>query len=283
MEVAWLPAGGGPEVRASAVVRYRPARTYFWSLVWFLQEMVIFAVGARVFWKRPRDESARLFFWLCMVTVGAYMGGYHWTEIVVEPELIYPFAFFALFVPVVSLHFYLVFPRVNPILRSPGDGPSCSRLYGVPTVFLGVLWAFMFRMSLLRGRSGPEAAAALESTLWWIKCLAFGYIAARRSGSSASATSALRASYRSAANQGGAEPGLLDPAGDPKLGDPADRLPPLEQTTGSPSGSGFLLERGVADVRGLAPLYARLRDQHHPLQADGWSRRSTTGASSTSW
>ena len=45
------------------------------------------------------------------------MGGYHWTEIVVEPVLIYLFAVFAVFVPVVSLHFYLVFPRINPIFE----------------------------------------------------------------------------------------------------------------------------------------------------------------------
>ena len=57
-------------------------RSYVWSCVWFLQELLIFGVGARVFWKRPNDDSARLFFVLCIVTVGAFMGGYHWTEIV---------------------------------------------------------------------------------------------------------------------------------------------------------------------------------------------------------
>ena len=31
-------------------------------------------------------------------------------------RLIYPFALFAVFVPVVNLHFFLVFPRPNPIL-----------------------------------------------------------------------------------------------------------------------------------------------------------------------
>ncbi len=46
-----------------------------------------------MFWKRPDDDSAQLFFAVCIVTVGAFMGGYHWTEIVTEPLLIYPFAF----------------------------------------------------------------------------------------------------------------------------------------------------------------------------------------------
>ena len=127
---------GGPEKTATATVRYRPPSTYIWSLAWFGQELLIFSVGALVFWKRPDDSSARLFFWLCIVTVGAFMGGYHWTEIVVEPMLIYPFALFAVFVPVVSLHFYLVFPRPNPIfVRWPRR--VLAALYGVPSLYLG--------------------------------------------------------------------------------------------------------------------------------------------------
>ena len=77
---------------------------------------------------------------LCIVTVGAYVGGYHWTEIVVSPGLIYPFAFFALAVPVVNLHFFLVFPRRNPIL-SRHRRAVLSVLYGIPAVFLAGLWA----------------------------------------------------------------------------------------------------------------------------------------------
>src|SRR5262249_31293052 len=116
--VTWRDHLTGASRSATAKVIYRPTSTYIWSVVWFLQEMVIFAIGARVFWKRPYDASARLFFWFCTLTVGAYMGGSHWTEIVVEPALIYPFAAFAVFVPVVSLHFYLVFPRTNPVLAA---------------------------------------------------------------------------------------------------------------------------------------------------------------------
>src|SRR3954452_88361 len=104
--------------------------------------MLIFAVGARVYWKRPHDSSARLFFWLCVVTVGAYMGGYHWTEIVVEPELIYSFAAFAVFVPIVNLHFYLLFPRVNPILQAYRARVLVA-LYGIPTAYLCGLWGSM--------------------------------------------------------------------------------------------------------------------------------------------
>ena len=116
VKVTWKDSRSQEIHAAQAVVRYPPTRSYVLSCVWFLQELLIFGVGARVFWNRPGDVSARLFFVLCLVTVGAYMGGYHWTEIVVRPALIYPFVFFALLVPVVNLHFFLVFPRQNPVL-----------------------------------------------------------------------------------------------------------------------------------------------------------------------
>ena len=109
VEVEWRSVDGTAH-RSTATVGRRPFLAYFWSMLWLAPELAIFAVAARVVWKRPGDESAWMFFCLCIVTVGAYVGGYHWTEIVVEPVLIYLFAVFALFVPVVSLHFYLVFP-----------------------------------------------------------------------------------------------------------------------------------------------------------------------------
>jgi hypothetical protein len=79
VEVRWEDVATGEVHQAWAKVDYPPTRSYVWSCLWFLQELLIFAVGARVFWKRPADDSARLFFFLCIVTVGAYMGGYHWT------------------------------------------------------------------------------------------------------------------------------------------------------------------------------------------------------------
>ena len=128
----------------------------------------------RVFWKRPEDASARVFFAVCITTVGAFMGGYHWTEIVIDPLLIYLFALFAVFVPVVNLHFFLVFPRANPVLVRHGWW-VLGALYGISTAYLGALWGSMLRVRWLasssRGRA--DAAAALQV----VRGLALGYIA----------------------------------------------------------------------------------------------------------
>ena len=174
VEVRWEDPHTGQVHAARAMVDYPPTRSYVWSCVWFLQEMVIFAVGARVFWKRPQDDSARLFFWLCIVTVGAYMGGYHWTEIVVAPALIYPFASFAVFVPVVSLHFYLVFPRTNPVSgrhRRLVLGVALRRPGGLPG---GALGEHALVALAADPRGGP---AGRRRRCGVVRDLALGYIA----------------------------------------------------------------------------------------------------------
>src|SRR5262249_8606392 len=172
VEVRWRDHVTGKEKSSIITVGKRPFGSYVWSLVWFAQEMVIFVVGALVYAKRPHDESARLFFWLCVVTVGAYMGGYHWTEIVVVPWLIYPFAAFAVFVPVVSLHFYLVFPRRHRFFEAHRR-LVLGALYGIPLIYLSALWGAMYGSRWL-GRNGRvEAATAVLATL---QTLALSYI-----------------------------------------------------------------------------------------------------------
>ncbi|MGD0043438.1 MAG: hypothetical protein ABSE84_24040, partial [Isosphaeraceae bacterium] len=134
---------------------------------------MIFGIGARVFWKRPGDVSARLFFVLCLVTVGAYMGGYHWTEIVVRPALIYPFVFFALLVPVVNLHFFLVFPRQNPVFLRHRRLVLIV-LYGIPVVFLAAIWGSMYMSHWFRLYDSGVRTTAAERV---IRGLALCYIA----------------------------------------------------------------------------------------------------------
>jgi transcriptional regulator with GAF, ATPase, and Fis domain len=168
INVQWRDAKTQERRSAQVLVQYPPPWTYYRSCVWFFQELLIFAIGARVFWKRPEDASAQLFFGVCIVTVGAFMGGYHWTEIVAEPALIYPFALFAVFVPVVNLHFFLVFPRPNAVLQRHSRW-VLGALYGISTTYLVALWA-----SMLAARWWTAQARAVFRVLGG---LALGYIA----------------------------------------------------------------------------------------------------------
>ncbi len=168
VEVRWL-GREGPKY-GHVMVQSPPLGTYLWSTVfWFFQEMVIFAIGAGVFWKRPNDDSAKVFFALCVVTVVAFMGGYHWSQIAGNPPLIYLFAGFVVFVPMVSLHFYLIFPRLNPIFALYRRRVLAA-LYGVPALTAVGLWTTMLWSRW--GQDGREVETALTLLKW----LALSYV-----------------------------------------------------------------------------------------------------------
>ena len=115
--------------------------------------------------------------------------------------------FFAVLVPTVNLHFYLVFPRPNPILLVYRRWVLAA-LYGVPGAFLAALWGAMFASRWLRDRNAAESTTALELTrilalsYVWVAvfcfalclfCLVFSY---RRRGIAASGTRSSGSCWR---------------------------------------------------------------------------------------
>ncbi len=113
------------------------------SVLWFLLKLGLFVVGALVFWKRPDDPSAPQFFVLCLVTIGAFMGGYHWLQIITEPLLLPVFMACGVLLPAVSLHFYLLFPRPKTFLRRR-RAATLAVIYGPPALFLiGLLGTYL--------------------------------------------------------------------------------------------------------------------------------------------
>ncbi len=133
----YRPVGksGGDRLSAWCRIGPPPLAEAAPSLIWLCVKMGLLLIGAVVFWKRPNDAAARLFFLLCIATVGAFMGGYHWLRIAGSPPLVAGFMIGAVLLPAVSLHFYLVFPRRKPFLvRRPKL--TLGLLYGLPGLFL---------------------------------------------------------------------------------------------------------------------------------------------------
>ncbi len=150
-----------------------PMVTLVPSVLWLLLKIGLFSVGVLVFWNRPSDGAAAQFFVLCVVSLGAFVGGYHWVRIVTQPVLLVVFMACSLLLPPVTLHFYLVFPRPKRVLeRRPLR--LLTLLYGPAVAFLLLmLWAYL-RLQWLypAGASDspyPEAVGlTLKEILWEI-------------------------------------------------------------------------------------------------------------------
>ncbi|HMF13551.1 MAG TPA: sigma 54-interacting transcriptional regulator, partial [Gemmataceae bacterium] len=146
------------------------------AVIWLCIKMGLFAVGFLVFWKRPTDRSAALFFLLCTVTFGAYIGGYHWWQILTRPTLLLVFMVCSVLLPAVSLHFYLVFPRPKTFLvRRPLL--TLALIYGPPACFLTLLLAgYLFVRFLFQGGGASVVTAPqLQEVLEFIKDVVFVY------------------------------------------------------------------------------------------------------------
>ncbi len=167
VEVRWVGSDG--PAYGHVKVAKPPLSSYLWSVVWFIQEMIMCAIGARVLWRRPRDISARVFFAVCVVTVVAYIGGYHWSQIAAEPWLIFPFAAVVVFVPIVSLHFYLIFPRPLPIYQNH-QRLLLLVLYGIPSLTAATLW-----LSMSWSRWGHDDRQ-VEIAMHALRAVSLGYI-----------------------------------------------------------------------------------------------------------
>ena len=199
VDVTWRDQNTEAIQTARVLVQRPPSWTYYRSCVWFLQEMLIFAIGARVFWKRPDDESAQLFFAVCIVTVGAFMGGYHWTEIVTEPWLIYPFALVCGVRAGGQSAFLSGLSRGRIRCWCGTSGGCWGRSTGSRPAYLLALWASMLAARWFSFHQGGSQTAAAFQVLRW---LALGYIGWRPfcTGSASTAWSSATATRRPAAS-----------------------------------------------------------------------------------
>jgi transcriptional regulator with GAF, ATPase, and Fis domain len=155
----------------------RPSEELLASILWFFLKLGLFVVGALVFWKRPTDVPATQFFLLCIVTLGAYMGGYHWSHIAGQPFLILVFMVCSVLLPAVLLHFYFVFPRPKPFLLR-FRGRTYLAIYGLPLLFLIIMIASYARaLSLARG-DAPEGAVNFVLTVLLAEIYAYLGVAA---------------------------------------------------------------------------------------------------------
>jgi len=133
------------------------------SVVWFVLQLGVLVFGAVAYWNRPYDRTARLFLGMCIVTLGAYVGGYHWWIVSGRLWLKLPFSICALLVPAVALHFFLVFPRPKQFVsRFPRT--FLAAIYAIPGAGAVAMTAVYVQIERLAAVSGESAI--VESLRW---------------------------------------------------------------------------------------------------------------------
>ncbi len=166
VEIEFVPQG---ETLADAkkcyvTIRPLPLSEVLFSLVWFVLQTVAFAIGAAVYWNRPFDRASQLFYCLCLVTLGAFLGSNHWWIVAASFWLTAPSVVCAMLLPAVCLHFFLVFPRTwLPLVWRPRT--SLALIYGLPIAgILGLLalvavcsWPGLFRPNVAMTRQVLDA------------------------------------------------------------------------------------------------------------------------------
>ncbi len=141
VEIEFVPQGKtlADVKKCYVTIRSLPLSEVLFSLIWFVLQTVAFAIGAAVYWNRPFDRASQLFYCLCLVTLGAFLGSNHWWIVAASFWLTAPCVACALLLPAVCLHFFLVFPRTwLPLVWRPRT--SLTLIYGLPIAgMLGLL------------------------------------------------------------------------------------------------------------------------------------------------
>ena len=143
-------------------IRSLPISEVLFSLVWFVLQTIAFAIGAAVYWNRPFDRASQLFYALCLVTLGAFLGASHWWIVAASFWLTAPSVICAMLLPAVCLHFFLVFPRTwLPLVWRPRL--SLALIYGLPIAGMVALLTLTAISAV--GGPGPRLSEPNEATI----------------------------------------------------------------------------------------------------------------------
>jgi transcriptional regulator with GAF, ATPase, and Fis domain len=157
---------GGQSKRSWIVIQSMPLSEVLISFIWLVLQFAIFAVSALAAWHRPFDRTARLFFAMCAVGMGAFIGGFHWWVIASSPLLNLPFLVCALLTPAVSVHFFLSYPRpLGPMDHKPRA--TVAVIYALPAVTAIVMTGLL--VAAWHFSSESMSAERIQDVAW---CLA---------------------------------------------------------------------------------------------------------------
>ena len=172
VKVKYLSQDDGKTHTCWLQVQSLPSGEVLFLLVWFVLHLCVFVVAGLAYWKRPTDRTSLLFYLMCTAVLGSFVGCYHWWIVAESFWLTMGYALCAILVPVVTLHFFLVFPRTAGLLaRYPRLGTTS--LYLPAAVACTALLTQLGYVTWLYDDADPthqinEVLNALETFRLWI-------------------------------------------------------------------------------------------------------------------
>ncbi len=176
VRVEFQPADGAERQVTYLQLHSLPLTEVLLSLVWFLCFLPIYVVAAVAVWYRPFDQSARLFFSTCALSLLAFMGGFHWWIIASRLWLMVPFVVGASLLPVTLLHFFNVYPNATPAVRRlPRHWVTV--IYSVPVcAIVGFVGLLGYIEWLQTGQTDVATAARVAVLLQALRDAIYGYV-----------------------------------------------------------------------------------------------------------
>lgn len=176
VEIEFFQKGSDVVTTSSVLVQSLPIGEVVLSFVWFVLQLGVFAFGALAFWNRPYDRASRMFFLASLATMGAYLGGFHWWIVASSLWLNIAFTLCAVLVPVLTLHFFLVFPRPKQFL-SQRPLLVLLAVYAIPAfAFVGGPAMQVLTQQLAFGKDAAESTARVLELLDGFRAGIYSYI-----------------------------------------------------------------------------------------------------------
>jgi len=177
VKIEFLKSGNpnGEPLKSWIKVQTVPWQELMLTIVWFVLQVLITTVGMVAYWNRPFDRSARLFLVMCLFTLGAFVGGFHWWLIAGSFFLTLPFLICAVLVPVVTLHFFLVYPQVRQPLQT---WPQFSKIviYAIPLLYLIGTSGLLSYIHWAHWQTGADPFLNIEQSLGLIRQGVYAYL-----------------------------------------------------------------------------------------------------------
>ena len=155
--IVYRPTSDQPPQTAHIQITYMPFR--FDLLLWMMCATAI-VTTAFVFQYRREDRSTMLFYLLCVIFAGVFMGAFAWKNIAGNMYLIMTFAVLSALLAPVTLHFFLIYPETSPVLQRFRF--LTTLIYLPPVAYLVTVVVLLWSLSnVVRGETDPAVTRHL--------------------------------------------------------------------------------------------------------------------------